>query len=145
MRDSAKQRKLGSAGAILALVLAACAEPSLDEELQAFIDETVAAAEGRDTGYFRGIVADSYIDGRGSQRDDTIDLIRAYFLLNNRIDVEADIVDAEWTGTDSVRVVLDAHIDGNMRSLSPQLELELLRDGSDWTVIGAYWDESGRR
>ena len=106
MRDSAKQRKLGTAAVALVAVLAACAEPSLDEELRAFVDATVAAAENRETGYFRGIVADSYIDGGGNQRDRVIDLIRGYFFLNNRIDVEADVVEAEWNGPDSVRVVL---------------------------------------
>lgn len=144
MRHSVKTstRWCAAAGAI---GLVACAEPNLDVEIQRFVDETVAAASARDTGYFRGVVADSYVDSRGNDRDRVIDMIRGFFLVNSRIDAAAEIVSVQWSGTESARLVVAARIDGNTGSMSPQLEIELLRDGSDWAVIGARWEErSGR-
>lgn len=126
--------------------LLSCAEPDPDAELHRFVDATVDAAQARDTGYFRGIVAESYYDAKGNDRARVIDLIRGFFLINSRIDAQATIAGIEWSGNDSARVVLDASIVGNAQEVSPHLELELLRDGSEWSVIGASWPEgSGRR
>lgn len=126
--------------------LLSCSNPAPDAELRQFVDETVMAVQARDTGYFRGIIAESYYDTAGSDRDRVIDLIRGFFLINARIDAQATIVEIEWSGSESAHLVLDTRIVGNVRDVSPQLELELLRDGSQWQVIGASWHkESGRR
>ena len=134
---------------LVPLVLAgllSCSEPAPDAQLRQFVDETVEAVEARDTGYFRRVVAESYYDTGGNDRDRVIDLIRGFFLLNARIDARATIVGIEWSGSDSANVVLDARVVGNVREVSPQLEIEVLRDGSHWQVIGASWQkESGRR
>lgn len=146
MRHSVKPSTRWRPAAVALIGLIACSEPDLDGQLQRFVTETVSAANARDTGYFRGIVADSYVDASGNDRDRIIDLIRGFFFVNAQIEANADIVSVEWSGTESARLVLATSIDGNMNSISPQLELELLLDGSDWTVIGARWEEhSGRR
>ena len=129
---------------MLIVGLSACAERNPDEELQRFVEATAEATGERDTGYFRGIIADSYIDFRGNDRDRAIELIRGFFLLNSQIEADARIIDVEWNGTESARMTVAAKLDGNLRSVSPQLELELLRDGSDWSVIGARWEEDSR-
>lgn len=125
--------------------LLACGERNLDDELRRFVEATLGATEARDTGYFRDIVAESYVDSRGNDRDHIIDLVRGFFLVNAQIEAAATIVDVVWDGAESARLVLDARIDGNMSTVTQRLEIELLRDGSAWTVIGARWqDGSGR-
>ena len=141
MRTSVMRDTAGRLMPIVLIGLNACAEPNADVELRRFVDDAVAAAEARDTGHFRDIVADSYIDAQGNDRGRAIDLVRGFFLVNARIDATADVVAIEWSGSESARLVLDARIDGNMRAIAPRLELELLRDGSAWTVIGARWEQ----
>jgi hypothetical protein len=124
--------------------LSSCAPPDPDASLRRFVDEAALAAQARDTGYFRDVVAASYYDASGNDRERIIDLIRGFFLINSRIEAQATIVGIEWSGTESARVTLDTSIVGNAGKVSPQLELELLRDGSDWSVIGASWQERRR-
>ena len=120
----------------------ACAESDPDEELQRFVEATAQATSERDTGYFRRVIAASYVDFRGNHRDRAIDMIRGFFLVNPRIEANARIVEVEWSGTQSARLTIAAQLDLNTHSASPQLELELLRDGADWTVIGARWEDN---
>jgi len=130
---------------MLLCAVAACGEADRDAELRAFVEAAVAAAQARDTGHFRGIVASSYIDDRGLDRERTIDLIRAFFFVNPTIEADADIERIVWDGTDSARVMIELDVEGRGNRHEGTVEFELLRIGGDWQVIGARWSDAPRR
>jgi hypothetical protein len=134
-----------------ALAVGACAADDPEATLVALIESAEAAAEARDTGYFRDLIAASYTDSRGNDRDRIIDVIRGYFFTNPRIDVVTRIEETELLGQDAARVVMLAGILGRREGVGVlggfdgrlyRLELELVATGGDWQIIGARWERS---
>lgn len=131
----------------LVLTLSACSAENPDEALRALIADMETAAESRDTGFFRGVVADSYRDARGNDRDRIIDLVRAFFLTNSSIEAVVRVDDVSLDGSDSADVELQLALlssasgrsllglDGQLR----RVDLEFLRIDGDWMLIGADW------
>ena len=135
----------------VALALAACAREDPEASLARVIASAEAAAEARDTGYFRALIAPSYADHRGNDRDRLIDVIRGYFFANPRVDVVTRIEETELLGDDAARIVVLAGLLGRREGSGMlggfdgrlyHLELELVLRGSDWRVIGARWERA---
>lgn len=133
------------------LVLVGCADQSPESELEHLVGEAQRAAEARQTGFFRDLIADSYVDARGNDREQMIDLIRGYFLANQSIDVFVHVENIELRGTDAAELVvlagllarrpdegLLAGFDGRLY----RLDLELAESEGGWQVIGARWERS---
>jgi len=105
------------------------------------------AAESRNTGFFRGVIAESYRDPRGNDRERIITGIRGFFLANAKIEAIVRVTEVRLDGLASARVVLQLALlrepggrsllgfDGDLRTV----ELEFLRDDA-WMLIGAQWD-----
>jgi hypothetical protein len=123
---------------------AACTETDRETEIRAFVEAAVAAAENRETGHFRSIIAPSYADDRGGDRDRVIDTVRGFFLVNSQVEAAADILSVVWDGTASARLVLDIDVEGRGNRYSGTVEFELLRERDDWSVIGARWNAIDR-
>jgi hypothetical protein len=127
--------------------LGGCAAGDPHAEIEALIERTEAAAEARDTGFFRDLVSDDYVDVRGRTRDDVIDLVRGYFLLSARVEVVIRIERIALAGTDAADVELQAALVGRAEGRSLlgvdgnlyDLDIELVKEGSSWRVIGADW------
>ena len=128
--------------------LGGCAAPDPDEELRALVENAEAAAEARNTGFFRELVAESYVDAGGRRREDVVDLIRGYFFVNAVVEVVNRIESVELVGEDAATVTLQTAVLGRGQGASVlatdahlyRIELELVRDGGDWRVIGAQWE-----
>ena len=56
----------GPALAVIAVLSCGCAADDPATVIEQLIEDTEIAAESRDTGHFRGLIADSYVDARGS-------------------------------------------------------------------------------
>ena len=132
-------------------VLAACGAEDPNSELRELIERTEVAAEERDTGHFRGLVSDRYTDVRGNDRERLVDMIRGYFLTHQSLEVVTRIESIVPSGTDAAEVSLLAGLLGQragaslLGGLDGQLydiELELIREGGDWQIIGARWKRS---
>lgn len=132
-------------------VLTACGSEDPNAELREFIERTEVAAEERDTGHFRGLVSDRYIDVRGNDRDRLIDIIRGYFLTHQSLEVVTRIESIVLSGADAAEVSLLAGLLGRRAGASLlggfdgqlyDIELELIREGGDWQIIGARWERS---
>ena len=136
---------------VSAVIACGCAAEDPETVVGRLIEEAEAAAESRDTGFFRNLVADSYTDQRGNDRDRIIDLIRGYFFAHQSIDVLTRVETVELRGDDAAEVVLLAGVlarrpgeglldgfDGRLY----RLELELVEAGGDWQIIGASWERS---
>lgn len=135
----------------VALALAACAGEDPEASLARVIESAEQAAEARDTGHFRDLIASSYADHRGNDRDRLIDVIRGYFFTNPRVDVVTRIEETELLGDDAARIVVLAGILGRREAGGMlggfdgrvyRVELELVMRGPDWQIIGARWERS---
>lgn len=133
----------------LCVAAAGCGSPASDPEteLRALVAAAEAAAEARDTGFFRDLVSEDYADAAGRSRDDLVDRIRGYFFLNTSIEVLTRIERVELHGDDAADLVVQAAlVSGRRRGAIPgldadyrRIELELVRDDSSWRVIAAAW------
>lgn len=133
--------------ALIVLATAACGRGDADAELVALVERAEAAVEARDAGFFSDVVADSYSDAHGRTKEELLRLIRGYFFVNRDIEVVNRIAAVEPQGRDAAIVRLQTGVvtrgrggallglDGELR----RLELELIRDGREWRVIGAEW------
>lgn len=137
--------------AAMAVFFCGCSAEDPATVIEQLIEETEIAAESRDTGHFRGLIAESYIDGRGNDRERLINMIRGYFLAHQSIDVLSRIETVELRGDDAAEIVVLAGVlarrpgeglldgfDGRLY----RLELELVENDGDWQIIGADWQRS---
>jgi hypothetical protein len=129
------------------LALAACSSADPDEELRALIAAAEAAAEARDTGHFRSLLSDDYVDASGRRKQQLIDMIRGYFFVNSSVEVVNRIEEVTLAGDDAAEIVLQSGMlgrgGGGLLDLDGKLyriELELVRESGDWTIIGADWE-----
>ena len=133
-------------------VVAACSGSDPDAELRELVAAAEAAAEERDGGFFRGLLAPDFRDARGNDRDAMLNLVRGYLLTYSNIEIISRVEEVNLSGADAAHVVLQAAIvsrragqrllsgvDGQMY----RIELELVRD-DDWRVIGASYGPAVR-
>ena len=115
------------------------------------VDSAETAAEERQTGYFRSLLAESYTDNRGNNHERMIDIFRGYFLMHPSLEIVTRISTIELLGTDAAEISLLAGVVGQrtgglllggVDGRLYDLDIELVRNGSDWQVIGASWDRA---
>jgi len=137
--------------AALAVLAAGCSAEDPATVIEQLIEATEVAGEARDTSHFRGLIADSYVDARGNDRERLINLIRGYFLAHQSIDVFTRIETVELRGEDAAEVVVLAGVvarrpgEGLLTGLDGRLyrlELEIVENDGDWQIIGAQWERS---
>jgi hypothetical protein len=134
--------------ALLGAAAAGCGSNDPQAELRDLIAAAEAAAEARDTGFFRDTISASYADRRGQRRDDVVNVIRGMFLTNATIEVITRIETIELAGTDAAKVKLQAALVGKREGATffdvdgdlDRIELELVRESGDWRVISADWE-----
>ena len=135
----------------LLTVLLACGSEDPNTELRELIERTEVAAEERETGHFRRLLSDRYTDPRGNNRERMIDIIRGYFLTHQSLEIVTRIESIVLNGTDAADVSLLAGLLGQREGASflggldgrlYDVELELVREGGDWQIIGARWERS---
>lgn len=137
--------------AAIAVLACGCSAGDPATVIEQLIEETEIAAEARDTGHFRGLIANSYADSHGNDRERLINLIRGYFLAHQSIDVFSRIETVELRGDDAAEIVVLAGMlarrpgEGLLEGFDGRLyrlELELVENDGDWQVIGAAWERS---
>lgn len=138
-------------GFLLILCLAtACGDPPAPEAaLRDWLVRAEAAAEAKDRRALLDMIAPSYADGRGHDRDAVDRLLRVYFLRQRDIVLVTSIEEIELFADTAARVDLQVTMAGTDNSrfgfsadrLRFELELEFRDD--EWHLIGARWGESG--
>jgi len=140
------RRGLSTLAAVMACAsLTGCAARDADAEVRALVAAAERAAEARDTGFFRDVVAESYADTRGNGRDEIIDLVRGFFFLNTSLEVINRIDEIVLAGDEAATVTLQTAVLGRSAGRGVlgvdadlyAIELELVRQGSAWRIIGA--------
>ncbi len=128
-----------------ALLIVGCSSSPPEEAVQARLDGAVAAVEQRDTGYFRDLISDAFIDARGLRRDDAINRLRGLFLRYPRIRVIRGFQEIQLAGPGAAQAVITAGLTGDQGQQLVgfsadlyrfELEFALEPDG-EWRIIGA--------
>jgi hypothetical protein len=137
--------------ALVCIAIGGCApSPGPEEAVRGWVRDAQAAAENRDSGVLMKMVADSYADARGNDKEDIGQMLRAWFLRNRSIMLATKIDEVTIMGDSAASVMLTAGMAGTsdgMSGLSADaytFELELEQHGSDWKLISARWAEIGR-
>ena len=133
------------------LVLVGCGgeESTPESEVRAWVATMQAAAEEKDRGAVLDGISTAYADARGHSRDDVNDLLRIYFLRQNKIAFLTSIDEVRIIGGTAAEVELTVGMAGtNDRALgisadAYRFELELENDGDDWLLISARWGALG--
>lgn len=131
-------------------LLGACSDPESPEaHLRATLAEAEEAAEQRDLGFFRALIAEDYSDRRGRNRSEIIQRAWLYFNQNQSIHVLSSIESIEFPIPELARVELVAGLAGRDKQASSvwdlqadvyRFELEMrLDDAGDWKLIRAGW------
>jgi len=136
-----------------AVLIAGCSQSPPEEAIQARLDSAVAAVEERDTGYFRDLISDAFVDARGLSRDDAINRLRGLFLRYPRIRVISGFEEIQLRGEGAAQVVVTAGLSGDqgkpLVGFSADLyrfELEFALEADDeWRVIGADYASARQR
>ena len=136
---------------VLLLALSACGEPPSEpeEELRAWVAVGVEAAENKERRKLVGMISESYADGRGNERSDIENLLRVYFLRQNKIGLLPNIEEITVYGDTAAEMLMTVGMAGTNDGVlgfsadAYRFELELEKDGDDWQLIAARWGELG--
>ncbi len=136
---------------LLAVLASGCGASDPEAEIRALLAAAEEAAEARDVGFFSDVLADSYRDTRGQDREETLRTLRGFFIANQRIEIVSRVDEVVLEGADAARAVVHAGMIGQ-RTGAPILggvegdlyrfELELVNQGGDWRIIGASVDRA---
>ncbi len=78
-------------------LVCSCGTRSSDaERIHELIEQAEEAAEARDASDVLEFVADEYTDSRGFDKNQLRDFLRAYFLMNPKIELLVDVDDLEF-------------------------------------------------
>lgn len=138
-------------GILAAVLLAGCGGPesSPEEQLRAWVKQGAAAAETKDRGALMDMVSSSYADSRGNARGDLDNLLRFYFLRQEKVAFITRIDELTLHGDSAADLVLQVGMAGtndNALGFSADayhIEMELERQGDDWLLIAARWGGLG--
>ncbi len=141
---------------VLLLLLASipgCGGDASDPELQvrAWLDAMHVAAEEKARRDIVANISPAYVDTRGNSRDDIDNLLRWYFLQQNKIALLNSVDDIRVIGETAAEVTLTVAMAGTNNSAlgisadAYRFELELEHDGNDWQLISARWGELGEQ
>ncbi len=152
MTTARSENRAGVAAVILlAALLAACG--GTDEGPEAAIRDWVArgqeAAESKDRGALIDMISPAYADSRGNNRDDIENMLRFYFLRQQKVALITRIDELMVFGDSAAEVALHVGMAGtndNALGFSAdayQIEMELVREGDEWLLVYARWGGLG--
>jgi len=141
----------GVASAVAAVLVVGCGAKDPEAEIRALLAAAEGAAEARDVGFFGDVLSDSYRDAHGKDREETLRMLRGFFIANQRIEIVSRVDEVVLEGADAARAVVHAGMIGQ-RAGAPILggvdgdlyrfELELVNEGGEWRIIGASVDRA---
>jgi hypothetical protein len=137
--------------ALLVSGLFGCGDPPTppEEALRAWVAEGQRLVEEQDRRGLMAMVSDNYADARGNDRDAIEKLFVIYFLRANGIKLLTSVEDVrvfdETAAEIDLKVAMAATHDGvlGFSADAYNFQLELVRDGDDWSLISGRWGEVG--
>ena len=140
-----------SALAFALLLLVACGGPETasEEQIQSWLATAQENAEARQRGALVDMISPAYRDARGNERDDIENLLRVYFLRQQRVALLSSVDAIRIIGETAAEVELTVGMAGTNDGVlgfsadAYRFELELERPDDDWQLISARWGALG--
>jgi len=120
-----------------------------EAELRDWLTRGELAAEEQDRGDLLELVAESYADSRGNDRDSLGNILRAYFFRQESIALLTTIDEITFYDETAALVSVTVGMAGTnsgalgFRADAYRFELELQKPDDEWMLIGARWGELG--
>jgi len=140
------------ATAIVGVLITGCGGPegSPEEALRAWVDHGREAAEAKDRGALIDMVSPAYADARGNSSDDIENMMRYYFLRQNKVALITRIDELRIIDDSAAELVLQVGMAGTdnravlgFNADAYRFEMELERDGDEWLLLAARWGGLG--
>ncbi len=118
-------------------------------ELREWIARGELAAEEKDRGDLLALIAESYADSRGNDRDSLGNILRAYFFRQQSIALLTTIDEITLYDETAALINMTVGMAGTnsgalgFRADAYRFELELQKPDDEWKLIGARWGELG--
>jgi len=136
---------------VVVLTLAACGGPASapEEQLRAWVAAGAEAAKNKDRSELVSMVSESYADARGHERRDIDNLLRVYFLRQQKIALLTSIEQITVYDETAAKIEMTVGMAGMNDSVlgvsadAYRFELELEMDADEWLLISARWGELG--
>lgn len=134
------------------LLFSACgggADYDPEAELRNWVARGEQAAEDKDRGDLLELIAESYADSRGNDRDSLGDILRVYFFRQESIALLTTIDEITFYDDTAALVTVTVGMAGTNSSMlgfradAYRFELELQKADDEWMLIGARWGELG--
>ncbi|MDH4109796.1 MAG: hypothetical protein OEW35_16030 [Gammaproteobacteria bacterium] len=137
--------------AVALLSVAGCSDESSspEAEVRAWLAAAEAAAEERDRSALLDLLADSYADGRGNDKEAIGNMLRVYFFRQQSVSLLTRVEEIRVHGDSAAEVDMFVGMAGTtntafgIRADAYDFALELVKDDGDWLLIGARWGEAG--
>lgn len=150
MFNTAHSMRLGIC--LSCVLVMSCSEPPEypEEGVRAWVAEVVAAAENKERRELLGLISESYGDARGNERDDINNLLRIYFLRQQKITIMTKVEKITMLGDTAAEVSLTAGMAGTNESVlgvtadAYRFEFDLEYDGDEWLLMSMRWGGVGR-
>ena len=143
-------RTLCTIGVVI-LTLAACGGPSSapEEQLRAWVSAGVEAATDKNRRALANMISASYADARGNERADIENMLRVYFLRQQKIALLTSIEEISVYDDTAARIRMTVGMAGMNDSVlglsadAYRFEFKLENDADEWQLISARWGELG--
>ena len=143
-------RTLCTIGVVI-LTLTACGGPASvpEEQLRAWVAAGAEAAKDKNRRELVSMISESYADARGNERSDIDNLLRVYFLRQQKIALLTSIEHITVYDDTAAKIEMTVGMAGMNDSVlgvsadAYRFELELERDADEWQLISARWGELG--
>lgn len=136
---------------LLCSAITACGGPATgpEEQVRDWLRQGQEAAEAKERRALMRMISPAYADARGNSRDSLENLLRIYFLRQQKIALVTRIEKVTVIGGTAAKVSLTAAMagtnDGTMGFSADvyHFTFELEYDGDDWLLIAARWGQLG--
>lgn len=139
-----------SLAALTGFALAGCGpEPDAEREIREWLARGEAAVAAEDRRELMRMVAPTYADSRGNDREEIDRVLRLLFLRQDDIKLLTRVSAIDVYGDSAAEVRLTTGVAGSnqsrpgFRAEALRFELELEHNGNDWQLIAARWSELG--
>ena len=130
---------------------AACSEPPSEPEveLRAWVADGIESATAKERRTLVSMISSAYADSRGNERGDIENMLRLYFLRQNRIALLSNIEEIRVYDETAAEVVLTVGMAGTndgalgFSADAYRFALELEKDADEWQLISARWGALG--
>jgi hypothetical protein len=131
--------------------LAACGDPPSEpeEELRAWVAAGVIAAENKERRELVDMIAPSYADARGNDREGIDKTLRVYFFRQHEIGLITRIEEITLYDDTAAKIVVAVGMAGTNDGVlgfsadAYRFELEVEKASGEWKLISARWGELG--